>query len=189
MPMDQFEESFIEINQALELDPLSLIMIRDKGIIHYYAHQFDQAILQARRALEMDPHFALAHRLLAIAYERKGMYEDALRENRIWGDLTNDPVRAEAAYGHIYAVSGRTEEALKILDKLEEKIPLRGDLTYAVALIYAGLGKIDNAFMWLERAYENRSGAMGTMRVDPKLDRLRSDARFTAILKKMGLVA
>jgi hypothetical protein len=62
-------------------------------------------------------------------------------------------------------------------------------LTYAVALIYAGLGKVDNAFMWLERAYENRSGAMGTMRVDPKLDRLRSDARFTAILKKMGLVA
>jgi len=189
MPMNQFDESFIEMNQALELDPLSLIMIRDKGIIHYYAHQFDQAILQARKALEMDPHFALAHRLLAIAFERKGMYEDALKENRIWGDLTNDPVRAEAAYGHIYAVSGRTDESLKILHQLEEKIPLRGDLTYAVALIYAGLGKIDSAFMWLERAYENRSGAMGTMRVDPKLDPLRSDARFGTLVKKMGLIA
>jgi tetratricopeptide (TPR) repeat protein len=134
----------------------------------------------------MNPDFALAHRLLAIAYERKGMYEDALRENQIWGNLSKDHLRTEAALGHIYAVSGRRTEALNIIQRLENAIAARKDLTFTVALIYTGLGETDKAFEWLNKAYDCRSAALGSLRVDPKLDSLRSDPRFEVLLKKMG---
>ncbi len=187
MTVGQFEESFAEINRALELDPLSLIMIRDKGVIFYYARQYDHAIKQARKTLDLDPNFALAHRLLAIAYERKGKYDEAAAENQIWGDLTNDRPRTQASLGHLAAVSGNTEHALKVLQQLEMEIPSRKDLAYPVALIYTGLRETEQTFKWLDIAYDNRSGALGTIKVDPKLDGLRSDPRFPQILRKMGL--
>jgi serine/threonine protein kinase/Flp pilus assembly protein TadD len=186
-PVGAHDEALREIIKALELDPLSLILNRDKGIVLYYARQYDQAIAQANKVLEMDPHFALAHRLLAIAYERKGMYAESLKENRIWGDLTKDDLRTQAALGHVYAVSGQKNEALKIVQRLEQEIPSRKDLTSTVGLIYTGLGEIDRAFEWLDKAFENRSGPLGMIKVDPKLDTLRSDQRFAALLKKMGL--
>jgi serine/threonine-protein kinase len=185
--LGRFDESFVEINRALELDPLSLIIIRDKGVNFYYARQYDNAILQARRVLDMDPGFALAHRLLAIACERKGMYAESLAENRIWGDLTNDHIRTQAAFGHVYAVSGRKDDAVEVLRQLEKQIVARKDLAYATALIYTGLGQTDQAFGWFDKAYECRSATLGAIKVDPKLDDLRSDPRFDALLRKMKL--
>jgi tetratricopeptide (TPR) repeat protein len=188
MATGRFDEAFTEMNRALELDPLSLIMIRDKGVIFYYARQYDHALKQAHRTLDLDPNFALAHRLLAIAYERKGKYDEAAEEIRIWGDLTSDPHKTEAALGHLYAVSGNRGSALNILRQLEKEIPTRKDLVFAVALIYTGLGETNMAFEWLDKAYNNRSGALGTIKVDPKLDSLRSDPRFSLILKRIGLL-
>ena len=185
--MGRFDESFAEIDRALELDPLSLIIIRDKGVNFYYARQYDDAIRQAQRALDMDPNFALAHRLLAIAYERKQLYSEAEAEDRIWGDLTKDQLRTEAALGHVYAASGRRDEAMEILHRLEKGISLREDLTYTMGLIYTALGQTDKAFEWLDKAYKCRSSALGTLKVDPKIDDLRSDPRFAALLKKMRL--
>jgi TolB-like protein/Tfp pilus assembly protein PilF len=186
--LGRFDESFAEINRALELDPLSLIIIRDKGVNFYYARQYDEAIRQAQRALDMDPGFALAHRLLAIAYERKGKYTESLEENRIWGDLTNDLIRTQAAFGHVYAVSDQRDEALNVLHQLERQISARKDLAYATALIYTGLGEKDQAFGWFDKAYECRSATLGAIKVDPKLDSLRSDPRFDELLKKMKLL-
>jgi serine/threonine-protein kinase len=181
------EEAFAEIDKALELDPFSLIMIRDKGILFYYARLYDEAIVQANKVLEMDSTFALAHRLLAIVYERKGMYGESIAENRMWGNLTKDDLRTEAALGHVYAVSGKKEDALKVIARLEREISTRKDLTFAIALIYTGVREINWAFEWLQKAYDNRSGALGALKVDPKLDGLRSDPRFGDLLKKMGL--
>ncbi len=104
------------------------------------------------------------------------------------GELTKDQFRTQAALGHLYAVSGDRENALGILQQVVIVIPSRIDLTFGVALIYAGLGETDKAFEWLDKAYENRSGTWGTIRTDPKLDGLRSDPRFSLILKKMGLL-
>ena len=187
MTMGRFDEAFTEMNRALQLDPLSLIMIRDKGVIFYYARQYDHAIKQARRTLDLDPGFALAHRLLAIAYERKGRFDEAVAENRIWGDLTRDRHRTNAALGHLEAVRGNRELAFGYLQQLELEIHTRKDLAYGVALIYAALGETDRAFEWLNISYDNRSGAMGTIKIDPKMDSLRPDPRFQEILKKMGL--
>ncbi len=186
-PVGAHDEALREITKALELDPLSLILNRDKGIILYYARQYDQAIAQANKVLEMDPNFALAHRLLAIAYERKGLYAESLKENRIWGDLTKDDLRTQAALGHVYAVSGQKNEAMKIVQRLEKEIPSRKDLTSTVGLIYTSLGEIDRAFEWLDKAFENHSGPLGMLKVDPKWDTLRSDPRFVSLLKKMKL--
>jgi Flp pilus assembly protein TadD len=187
MTTGRFDEAFTEMNRSLELDPLSLIMIRDKGVLFYYARQYDHAVRQARRTLDLDANFALAHRLLAIAYERKGKYDEAEAELHIWGDLTNDQPRTQAALGHLYAVSGNKVAARSILHQLEMDIALRKDLAYAVVLIYTGLGEINQAFEWLNKAYEDRSGALGTIKIDPKVDALRSDPRFPQILRKMGL--
>jgi serine/threonine protein kinase/Flp pilus assembly protein TadD len=182
-----FDESLDEMDRALELDPLSLIILRDKGVNLYYARRYDEAIEQGRRVLDLDPDFALAHRLLAIAYERKEMFTEALSENQIWGDLTKDRLRTEVACGHVYAVSGKRGDAMQLLDRIEQEISHRKDLTYAVGLIYTGLKEIDQAFEWFDRAYEYRASALGSLKVDPKLDILRADPRYTALLKKMRI--
>jgi tetratricopeptide (TPR) repeat protein len=187
MVKGRFDEAFSEMNRALELDPLSLIMIRDKGVVFYYARQYDHALKQAHRTLDLDPNFALAHRLLAIAYERKGHYDEAAEAMKTWGDLTNDPVKTKAAFGHLYAVSGERGSALSVLQQLESEIPSRKDLAFSVALIYTGLGENDLAFEWLDRAYDSRSGSLGTIKVDPKLDTLRADPRFLKMVRTMGL--
>ena len=93
-----------------------------------------------------------------------------------------------AALGHAYAVSGRKSEALKIIEQLKELINRQSYVSpYSVALIYAGLEDKDRAFEWLDRAYTERDESFIHLKVDPRLDALRSDPRFTERLQLIKL--
>ena len=91
------------------------------------------------------------------------------------------------ALGRAYAVSGKRDKAKKVLDELKERATRSYVPPYRIATVYNGLGEKDQAFEWLERAYEERSGSLVFLKVDPMFDNLRSDSRFTALLKKVGL--
>lgn len=88
-----------------------------------------------------------------------------------------------AQLGHAYALSGRSEEARKVVEDLKERL----NREYLIAWVYAGLGEKDQAFKWLEKAYEERDSSMVYLKVDPKLDSLRSDPRFADLLRRVGL--
>jgi TolB-like protein/Tfp pilus assembly protein PilF len=185
--MGQTEESLAESKRALELDQLGLIMNEHLGWHYFYARQYDLAIEQFRKTLEMDPNYGLTHWYLGMAYEQKAKYVEALAELQKGKDLLKENVGVEADLGHTYAVSGNREEAQKVMDELEELSKQRYVSSYHIALIYTGLGEKDRAFEWLEKAYEERSDLLVYLKVEPRLDRLRSDPRFTRLLHRMGL--
>jgi tetratricopeptide (TPR) repeat protein len=180
-------EAISEISRAAELDPLSPAVLKDKGLTYYYAREYDGAIEYARKALELDPNFTLAHRVMSLAYQAKGMHKEALTEHGLWTQESDTGPEEIAALAQCYAASGRSDDARELLEHCPPRESAEGNLARGIALVYVALGDVDLAFPWLERAFETKAEAMGTLRVDPKLDPIRSEARFESLLARLGL--
>jgi len=181
------EEAFKEIDIAVELDPVSQGILKDKGIFQYYMGQYDEAMETALTTLEIDPGFVPVHRLISLAYTGKGMYEEAINETIKWGSLTGNKIKTDVALAYIYAVSGREDHAREIIENTGiEKILSSNDYR-GVALVYAALGETDEAFEWLEKSYQKHEESLCSIGIDPKFDSIRDDPRFNEILKKVGL--
>jgi len=187
--MGQLDQAIAQIKQAQELDPLSLIINTDVALISYIARQYDRAIEQCRYVIDMDRNFGVAHFALGLAYEQKGVYQEAIAELQKGIATSGGITVMTGALGHTYAVSGKRDKAQKVLRELKELSKRRYVSPYSIATIYIGLGEKDRAFEWLQKAYEDRSVWLIHLhlKVDPRLDSLRSDPRFTVLLKKMGL--
>jgi TolB-like protein/class 3 adenylate cyclase/Flp pilus assembly protein TadD len=190
--MGRFEEALKEGKLARELDPLSVVIKADAGLALYFMRKYDESIGLYRNIIKTDPTFAAAYIPLGGSYEQKSMYDSALAAFSTAGIFSKGHPIAVAALGHGYAVSGRLEDAHTMLELLRERSDSGiGESywvgPYWVAAIYTALGDQEQAFTWLERGYQERDGAMVFIKVDPTLDPLRSDSRFSALLKKMRL--
>ena len=187
MVLGRFDEAHTEMNRASELNPLSPALNLALGYRFYYAHEYPQAIDQIQKTLAMEASFVPAHVYLGRAYEQKGTYPVAIAEMRKALDLSEGDTNELAALGHAYAVSHQDAEAKKILDQLKE----RSQQTYVqpslIALIHVGLGDKNQAFDWLQKAYEDRSAGLLYLKVDPAFDSVRSDPRFVDLLHRVGL--
>ena len=150
-------EAMAAIARAQELDPISLAISTDVGVLYYYARQYDRAIAQYQKTLEMDPSFARAYVTLGSAYGQKGMHEEAISMFQKAIALSRNTARL-AGLGRAYAAAGRKDEALLIVDELNELSKQRYTSAYSVALIYAWLGEIDRSFDCLEAAYAESAG-------------------------------
>jgi tetratricopeptide (TPR) repeat protein len=131
----------------------------------------------------------MAHMVLGGSYLEKKMYGQAIAEAQK-ARLVDDSPTMLAMLGIFYAVSGNKGEAEKVLLQLKELRRLskgRFVPSAETAIIYAALGKKDEAFEWLDRAYEDRSERLSWLKVDPELDSLRSDARFAELMRRMRL--
>ncbi|MGQ0740394.1 MAG: tetratricopeptide repeat protein [Bacteroidota bacterium] len=180
-------EAFREISMAVELDPVSPGILKDKGIYFYYTREYDNAINIAKDTLEMDPNFSAAHRLLSLAYQEKGMFEEAIAENRLWGDATDNNVKTAISLARIYAAAGRKVDAVRIIENTDIEKILGGNDYRGMALIFAALGEHDQAFDWLEKSFKKHEESLCSLKVDPKFDNLRPDPRFNLLLRKVGL--
>jgi tetratricopeptide (TPR) repeat protein len=181
---DRLEEAMAEMAQALELDPVSLIINKNVGDPFYYKRQYNEAIEQYRKTLELDPNFFLARLWLAKSYEQKGMYKEAIAELQNARSSEDNPAIL-GALGHVYAVAGNSGGAEKIVKELKG-LSERYVAPYHIAIIYAGLQKKDEAFEWLEEAYGSRDEWLLYLKIDPRLDSIRSDPRFSDLLSRAG---
>lgn len=182
----QFEESLAASRRALELDPLDLIINAHLAWHYDYARQYDRAIEQCRKVLEMDPKYFWPHFFLGLAYEQEQMYQQATAEFQK-AITVSSATFALGGLGHTYAVSGKRGEALRVLGELKERSKRGYVPAFDIALIYAGLGEKDQAFEWLEKAYGEHSGGLAYLRVEPRLDNVRSDPRFADLLRRIGI--
>jgi eukaryotic-like serine/threonine-protein kinase len=179
------EEGIAEYKRALELDPLSLVINWNLGVGFINVRQYDQAIEQLRKTIELDPNFALAHIFLGFAYVQKSMYNEATSEYEKALTISPGNTVALAYLGYSYARSGRRAEAAKLLDQLNDFSKRNYVPAVRRAYIYIGLGEKEKAFESLEKAYEERT--IGIVIINPIFNPLRSDPRFTDLLRRMNL--
>src|SRR2546430_7038470 len=142
---------------------------------------------QNQKTLEMNQSFVYTRWHLAVVSEQKARYEEAIEECQKAVALSSGNTSTRAVLGHVYAVSGKRNEALKVLGELSELSGRRYVSAYRVAAIYAGLEDTQQAFQWLNRACEERDGWLIWLKSDPVFDRLRADERFTTLLRRIGL--
>ncbi|HSE38713.1 MAG TPA: tetratricopeptide repeat protein, partial [Blastocatellia bacterium] len=150
----------------------------------YFDRRFDLAIEQFRKAIDLDPNFWLAHIFLGLAYEKQGRYVEALAEFQKTISPSSYNPAGQAYVGHALALSGKRNEARKVLDEYKRS---ESPASWALATLYAGLEDRDQAFAWLEKAAEERFVVLASLKVDPVFDSLRSDPRFDKLLRRMGL--
>jgi tetratricopeptide (TPR) repeat protein len=176
-------EAIASIDRAQQLDPLSLIINADRAEILYFAGRDGEAIAQCAKALQMDGGFAEARRVCFLARLRAGRREEALADLETYRRLPDGG--PGGSVGYAYAVLGRRRETRAVLDELTASS--RPMPAYDVAVVYAGLGDADRAFRWLDEAVEVQDAGTMILPVDPRLERLHDDARFAALLRRMGL--
>ena len=186
MAMDRPEESLAASERARSLDPLDLGISVHLGWHYYMAHMYDHVLEQCRNRLEIEKKFYQAHFFAGLAYEQKRSLDQAVAEFRQAVALGGDNPRALAALGHAYGLAGNKEEARKILHKLLARSGRPYISPAQVALVYVGTGEKERAFEWLERAYRDRCAELVELRVDPRFDSLRSDPRFTDLVRRVG---
>jgi serine/threonine protein kinase/Flp pilus assembly protein TadD len=173
--------------RAQRLDPLSLFATLSLGWAYYFGRDHERAIDQGRKALELDPNFGFAHWHLGMNYQQLGRTEDAIIELQLAALLAGGGPTFVAHLGHAYARAGRREQAQQVLAELKELSHRRYVSSYFMAIIHVGLDEIDEAMTCLESAYEERSGFLPFIGVEPMLDPLRGEARFADLMAKVGI--
>ena len=187
--MGRNREAIDEATLLVRLNPLSTGDNGNLGSVFVFTHQWDKAIEQLRSAIDLDRDYWFDYCFLGRAYEQEGRLPEAIKTFQ-QGLALEDNIELWSGLGHSYAISGNRAEAQKVLDHLQEMSTHRYIAPYNVAVIYAGLGKKDEAFAWLNRAYDARSYLLAVyLNTDPRLDALRSDARFTDLRRRIGLPA
>jgi tetratricopeptide (TPR) repeat protein len=153
----------------------------------YLARQYDQAIERLHKTLELDSSFDLAHWNIGEDYEAKGDFAQATDAYARAARLSKDRPAVLASLARAQALSGNREVAWSFLDRLQALSQSTYVSPFDIALVHVGLGMNDEAFAWLDKAYDDRSNRLAFIAVDPKLDALRADPRFNDLLRRMRL--
>jgi Tfp pilus assembly protein PilF len=183
------QEALAEINRAHQLDPQSLIISQSLGEVHLWARRYDEAIDVCQKVAKENPTFAEARSCLARAYWGKRMYPQVIEEWVAYGQLSGD--RNNSDFGSAMEQGFRSagwKGALTQGIKVRQAQRKRGySSAYGIATLYAGLGDKDQAFQWLNTAYQERDSGLEKLKIDFLLDPLRSDPRFAGLVRKVGL--
>jgi TolB-like protein/DNA-binding winged helix-turn-helix (wHTH) protein len=184
--MGRHREAIAEIRRAREANPVSLIVNAVEAWVLYFAREYDQAIAEGQKVVEMDPQFAEVYEYLKRCYDQKGMYREAIAARQTRRKLLGYDVKESAALREASATTSARVYWQKRLDQEVEESKREPSTAFDMAEIFAQLGQKDQAFSWLERAYEERSFFMMYLKVAPNLDPLRSDPRFADLLRRVG---
>jgi eukaryotic-like serine/threonine-protein kinase len=187
MSRGRVEESLAAANRSRELDPFSLSISVHRGFLLGNARRYDEAIEQLRRVIAMDPNNYQAYWFLSHIYAFNGQLDEAVAASEKAVSLSRKAPGALGMLGLVYGLAGRRGEATEVLNELLEHNERRYVTPVALAWVYIGLGNKDQAFVWLEKAYQERTNYIPWLKVNPIADSLRSDPRFADLVRRVGL--
>ena len=173
--------------RAQALAPLSIVSNANLGWALYFARRYDDAITQCRKTLDLDPHYLLTYTVLGQAYAAASRYDEAIGALQSAVNFSGGLPFTTAGLGYAQAKAGKRREARTILKKLEQRSGTEYVPGFCLALVATGLGEQDRAFAWLDQACDERSHWLAYVKAWPLVDELRADARFTALLGRVGL--
>ena len=181
------QEALAVAKAALDLDPASPAVSHNLAVQFYLARQFDQAIGQCQKTIEMDPNFAVAYALLGQAYLAKGMHREAVPVLEKYSALSRGSADSLALLGYAHARLGERSQALRMLEQLKAASKEHFVPSFFFALVYAGLEDKDQAFSWLEKGCEERFARFAYLNAEALWDPLRSDPRFSDLVRRVGI--
>jgi tetratricopeptide (TPR) repeat protein len=180
------QEGLEEIQRALRLDPVSVVVMTDVALCHYYARDFERAAAQARAALDLDANFHLAHMWLGRALLQQKKNAEAIAELQKAAELQPANLLAQSLLGHALGVSGRTAEARAIRQKMEALSRQRFMPPTLLAVVSLGIGDSSSVFQWADRALLEHDPLLTRLKSDPIVDPIRNDPRFAALVRRVG---
>ena len=183
----RFEEGIAAAREALRLDPVSTAAGARLARLLYIAGRLDDALQANDKVIEMEPNLPIAHDDRGRILLAKGASSDAISALRKAVSLSHRGGRYLASLGYAYGVTGRKDLAREILIELTAESQPRHIESFDFALVNTGLGECDQAISWLERACQEHDSHLPLLQVDPRLASLRSEPRFKALLKRVGL--
>jgi len=182
----RFREAMAEAEKAQQAEPLSLPINAGMGWVSFLSRNYDRTIEECNKTIEMDASFAPAYVYRGMAYEQKGMLNQAIADLETARRLQERP-SILGALGHAYAMSGQKAKARTLLRELKQSPTQREFPPYQLALIDVGLGENDEAIQLLEQAHAERYPWLIHLNAEPRLDPLRSDPRFKNLVRQVGL--
>jgi TolB-like protein/DNA-binding winged helix-turn-helix (wHTH) protein/Tfp pilus assembly protein PilF len=185
--MLRFPEAVEQAEMAQQIDPLSLSINATLASRYRHAGRLDDAQRLGQRTLEMDPNFVPAHFSLGAVYEDQGSWQQAIDEYKKVIELSPDDPTALTATGYIYARTGQKAEAHRIIGQLTEISKKHYVASFEFSAIFAGLEDANNAFLWLEKAYQKRESQMPFIQSDERFNSLHSDPRYHGLVRRLGL--
>lgn len=186
-PMGRLEQACEEMLLAQALDPISSIIGRDLARIYYYKQDWEAALEQCDRAIELNPHFYPAYWILGLVQEQRGEFDESAAAFQRAIQLSPRSPLVHAALGRTLALSGKTSEALRILEELKDLARKRYVSPFELASLHFALGQADEGFEWLAKAFQDRCFEVISLRVDPRWESLRGNPRFHKLFDQLGL--
>ena len=184
-PMRRFDEAVSEAKRAQQLEPLSLSININLGAVLTTARRYDEAIVQLRNTVQLDPTVVTAHWRLALAYSCVGRHTEAIAEAKRALEIAPDLAWSKNVVAQISARAGDRDTALKLIEEIKKMPP--NNTSYMIAIDYACLGDKDQAFEWLNKAYESKDWSLNRIGVEPWVGDIGSDPRMANLLKRMNL--
>jgi tetratricopeptide (TPR) repeat protein len=181
------DQAWTEIKRAEELDPLSLVIINNVAEQYIDRGDLKSAVDECQRMIDLDPNFWAAHQTLALALVKQGKNTEALVEAQKSIDLSNRSNASLALLGNVYGRLGKQNEAQAVIKELQERYSKQQADGRDIAVAYVGLNDKDQAFAWLEKAFQYHSFFLAGLRLEPLLEPLRSDPRWNDLQRRVGV--
>lgn len=178
----RFVEARAVTLRAMQLDPLSIVVHQAMGELYYLQGNFQAAVLAYEKGLELGRNDASMHQYLSWPHEQLGQYGKAITLNKAAVELSQRASVYLSGLGYSYGIAGRREEALQILEELQQS---NQSSSYDLAMVHLGLGDFVLAIGLFEKAYDAKDGYLPYLLQDPKFDPLRDNGRFITLLKRI----
>lgn len=184
--LGRYDEAIDEAQRSLDLDPLSLNARQNRMFLYYLARRYDEALNQADEILQIDPRFLGLYYTLGLVQDRLGRFEEATRSFEVVspaGIRRGSTVAAAAAV--VVARAGRRDDARATLQRLEGMKADEYVSSYDLALVSLAVDDVDKALAHLSNAIEDHASFVPYINIDARLDPLRTDPRFAAIIERL----